>query len=127
MLTSKELAATAKELFVRIMQMSDNARATDEHRALNHLAVNTESPRVLKEAREEGAEMTIPGFTAEASLAPLHTHYRMTATSRTSFALADGGAVMPQFCIRGGCCCPPGYLPVGPPWAADCECIAIEQ
>jgi len=30
---------TAEELFVRIMQMADNAGATDEHRALNYLAV----------------------------------------------------------------------------------------
>jgi hypothetical protein len=30
---------TAEELFMRIMQMADNAGATDEHRALNYLAV----------------------------------------------------------------------------------------
>lgn len=30
---------TAEELFSRIMQMADNAGATDEHRALNYLAV----------------------------------------------------------------------------------------
>lgn len=35
----KEFAATAEELFMRIMQMADNAGATDEHRALNYLAV----------------------------------------------------------------------------------------
>jgi PatG C-terminal len=31
--------ATAAELFDRILQMADNAGATDEHRALNYLAV----------------------------------------------------------------------------------------
>jgi hypothetical protein len=31
--------ATAEELFYRIMQIADNAGATDEHRALNYLAV----------------------------------------------------------------------------------------
>lgn len=31
--------STAEELFGRIMQMADNAGATDEHRALNYLAV----------------------------------------------------------------------------------------
>lgn len=35
----KEFTATAEELLVRIMQMADNAGATDEHRALNYLAV----------------------------------------------------------------------------------------
>ena len=35
----KEFAAAAGELFDRIMQMTDNAGATDEHRALNYVAV----------------------------------------------------------------------------------------
>lgn len=35
----KQFAVTAEELFYRIMQMADNAGATDEHRALNYLAV----------------------------------------------------------------------------------------
>ncbi len=37
--TAKEFAPAAEELFDRIMQMADNAGATDEHRALNYLAV----------------------------------------------------------------------------------------
>jgi hypothetical protein len=36
---AKEFAATAEEVFDRIMQMADNAGATDEHRALNYCAV----------------------------------------------------------------------------------------
>jgi|SRR5215510_2595698 len=36
---AKEFAAAAEELFDRIMQMADNAGATDEHRALNYCAV----------------------------------------------------------------------------------------
>jgi PatG Domain len=36
---AKEFGPTAEELFDRIMQMTDNAGATDEHRALNYLAV----------------------------------------------------------------------------------------
>jgi hypothetical protein len=35
----KDFAPAAEELFDRIMQMADNAGATDEHRALNYLAV----------------------------------------------------------------------------------------
>jgi hypothetical protein len=37
--TAKEFAPAAEELFDRIMQMTDNAGATDDHRALNYLAV----------------------------------------------------------------------------------------
>jgi hypothetical protein len=36
---AKEFTATAGELFDRIMQLADNAGGTDEHRALNYLAV----------------------------------------------------------------------------------------
>jgi hypothetical protein len=36
---AKEFAAAAEELFDRIMQIADNAGATDEHRALNYCAV----------------------------------------------------------------------------------------
>src|SRR5205823_4094657 len=35
----KEFQPAAEELFDRIMQMTDNAGATDENRALNYLAV----------------------------------------------------------------------------------------
>jgi len=35
----KDFTATAEEVFMRIMQLADNAGATDEHRALNYLAV----------------------------------------------------------------------------------------
>ena len=37
--SAKEFAPAAEELFDRIMQMADNAGATDEHRALNYLSV----------------------------------------------------------------------------------------
>lgn len=36
---AKEFAPAAEELFMRIQQLADNAGATDEHRALNYLAV----------------------------------------------------------------------------------------
>jgi PatG C-terminal len=35
----KQFRSAAEELFYRIMQLADNAGATDEHRALNYLAV----------------------------------------------------------------------------------------
>jgi hypothetical protein len=38
-MTAKQFAPTAEELFLRIMQMTDNAGALDEHRVLNYLAV----------------------------------------------------------------------------------------
>jgi hypothetical protein len=37
--TAEDFVPTAEELFSRIQQMADNAGATDEHRALNYLAV----------------------------------------------------------------------------------------
>ncbi len=37
--TAEEFEPAAEELFDRIMQMADNAGATDEHRALNYLAM----------------------------------------------------------------------------------------
>jgi hypothetical protein len=38
-IAAKEFTPAAEELFMRIMQMADNAGATDDHRALNYLAV----------------------------------------------------------------------------------------
>jgi len=38
-MTAEQFGPAAEELFMRIMQMADNAGATDEHRALNYLAV----------------------------------------------------------------------------------------
>ena len=47
---AKEFATAAEELFDRIMQMADNAGATDEHRALNYLAVRY--PRIYEAVAE---------------------------------------------------------------------------
>lgn len=38
-ITAKEFSPAAEELFMRIMQLADNAGATDDHRALNYIAV----------------------------------------------------------------------------------------
>jgi len=48
--SAKEFAPAAEELFGRIMQMTDNAGATDEHRALNYLAVRY--PRIYEAVSE---------------------------------------------------------------------------
>jgi hypothetical protein len=48
--TAKEFAPAAEELFDRIMAMADNAGATDEHRALNYLAVRY--PRIYEAVAE---------------------------------------------------------------------------
>ena len=50
----KELDDAADELFDRIMQMTDNAGATDEHRALNYLAVRYQA--IYAKAAEEFAQ-----------------------------------------------------------------------
>jgi hypothetical protein len=48
--SAKEFGPAAEELFDRIMQMTDNAGATDEHRALNYVAVRY--PRIYEAASE---------------------------------------------------------------------------
>lgn len=52
-MTPKQFAPAAEELFSRIMQMTDNAGATDEHRALNYLAMRY--PAVYTIAAEQFA------------------------------------------------------------------------
>jgi len=48
--TAKEFLPAAEELFYRIMQMTDNAGATDDNRALNYLAVRY--PRIYEAVAE---------------------------------------------------------------------------
>jgi len=50
---AKEFTQAAEELFDRIMQMTDNAGATDEYRALNYLAVRYQA--IYTKAAEEFA------------------------------------------------------------------------
>lgn len=38
-MSDEQFRPAAEELFMRVMQMADNAGATDEHRALNYLAM----------------------------------------------------------------------------------------
>jgi hypothetical protein len=52
-MTQKQFAPAAEELFARIMQMTDNAGATEEHRALNYLAMRY--PAVYATAAEQFA------------------------------------------------------------------------
>jgi hypothetical protein len=49
-ISAEAFAPAARELFDRIMQMTDNAGATDEHRALNYLAVRY--PNIYARAAE---------------------------------------------------------------------------
>ena len=51
--SAKEFAPAAEELFDRIMQLTDNAGSTDEHRALNYLAVRYQA--IYARAAEEFA------------------------------------------------------------------------
>jgi hypothetical protein len=52
-MTAKQFAPVAEELFGRIMQMTDNAGSTDEHRAVNYLAMRY--PAVYAAAAEQFA------------------------------------------------------------------------
>jgi hypothetical protein len=51
--TAKQFGAAASEVFDRILQLTDNAGATDEHRALSYLAVRY--PGMYAKAMEEFA------------------------------------------------------------------------
>lgn len=53
-MTEKQFEAAAGEVFDRIMQMTDNAGATDEHRALNFLSVRY--PAIYAKTAEEFAQ-----------------------------------------------------------------------
>jgi hypothetical protein len=51
---AEQFGPAAEELFQRIMQMTDNAGATDDHRALNYLAMRY--PGIYARAAEEFAK-----------------------------------------------------------------------
>jgi hypothetical protein len=68
--TAKDFDAVAEELFHRIMQMADNAGATDEHRALNYLALRY--PAIYAKAAERfGRDFSLTGVEVRPS--PLRT------------------------------------------------------
>jgi PatG C-terminal len=47
---AKEFLASSRELFIRVLQLTDNAGATDDHRALNYLVLRY--PRIYERAAE---------------------------------------------------------------------------
>ncbi len=53
-IAAEQFGAASRELFDRIMQMTDNAGATDEHRALNYLAMRY--PAIYARAAQAFAE-----------------------------------------------------------------------
>jgi hypothetical protein len=58
--TAAQFGPAAEELFNRIMQLTDNAGATDEHRALNYLAMRY--PAIYAKAAEEfGRDCSLTG------------------------------------------------------------------
>jgi hypothetical protein len=65
---TQQFGAASRELFDRIMQMTDNAGATDEHRALNYLSVRY--PAIYARAAEEFAR-DFSLTAVEARLSPL--------------------------------------------------------
>src|SRR5438105_7357603 len=63
---AEEFEPAAEELFDRIMQMADNAGATDEHRALNYLAMRY--PAIYATAAEQfGRDCSLTGVEVRAS------------------------------------------------------------
>jgi PatG C-terminal len=81
-----EFAKAAEELFTRIMQIADNAGATDEHRTLNYLAVRYPAIYV-KTAEEFARDFSLTAVEVRPS--PLSTTRKVveaifTYTSRTN-------------------------------------------
>lgn len=60
-MSDKQFGPAAEELFDRIMQMTDNAGATDEHRVLNYLAMRYPSI-YSKTAEKFGDEYSLTGI-----------------------------------------------------------------
>jgi hypothetical protein len=59
-MTAAQFAPAAQELFQRLMLLTDNAGATDEHRALNYLAVRY--PAIYSKAAEQfGRDFSLTG------------------------------------------------------------------
>jgi PatG Domain len=67
-IAAEEFGAASRELFDRIMQMTDNGGATDEHRALNYLSVRY--PAIYAKTAEEFAQ-TFALSAVETRLSPL--------------------------------------------------------
>jgi hypothetical protein len=59
-ISEEEFTGAAEELFDRIMQLADNAGATDEHRALNYLAVRYDAI-YAKAAEMHGKNFSLTG------------------------------------------------------------------
>lgn len=92
---SKKYGSAAEEVFDRIMQMTDNAGATDEHRALNHLAVRY--PAIYTKAAEE--------FDRDFSLTGVYTQLSALSTTRkiveVIFAYTNRNTDFAEkFCVR---------------------------
>jgi hypothetical protein len=65
-MTPKQFTPAAEELFGRIMQITDNAGATDEHRALNYLAMRY--PAIYAKAAEQfGRDSSLTGVEVRTS------------------------------------------------------------
>jgi hypothetical protein len=65
--TAEQFGPAAEELFNRIMQLTDNAGATDEHRALNYLAMRY--PAIYARAAEAfGQDFALTGVEVRPSL-----------------------------------------------------------
>lgn len=66
-MTDAQFAPAAEELFGRIIQLTDNAGATDEHRALNYLAMRYHAI-YAKAAEGFGRDFSLSGVDVRASL-----------------------------------------------------------
>ena len=81
-ISAEAFAPAARELFDRIMQMTDNAGATDEHRALNYLAVRY--PNIYARAAEAYGGVHRGGIARQIRARIPRTVERMAASTSIS-------------------------------------------
>jgi hypothetical protein len=96
-MAAEQFEPTAEALFMRIMQMADNAGATDEHRALNYLAVRypaiyaTTADRLAQNASLTTVEVRpsrLSGVRTIVDVIFAYTH-RQTDVTEKSFVRVD--------------------------------------
>jgi hypothetical protein len=95
-----DLAATAEELFNRIVQVADNSGASDEHRALNYLATRyIEIYRLASERYRENFSLT--GVKAQASrLSGIRKIVTVTFTFSPRAGMTNGVYGVEQYFVR---------------------------
>ena len=96
--TVEQFGSAAEELFNRIMQLTDNAGATDEHRALNYLAMRY-SAIYAKAAEEFGRDFSLSAVEVRPSPLSGTRHRKARVYGKRLFLLLALGQRVRLFCL----------------------------